>query len=236
MIKLWRQYSERFNALKVRERVLILLGVVVCTAMVFDSFAFQPKEKRIKELGQQIVDARQKHKIAEALMQKKEVVGVSYSVKRTYRDALQARLDEVKKNMAGMQQRMVSPEHMAKLLEDMLASTRGLQLVSLRALPPKIFEPGGKAPILASEDKEKDKKDLMAEGESKNTEGKVFQHGFELTLQGTYSDLLEYLVLVEKLPWQMFWSRMTVQVDQSPKLKITITVQTLSLAKAWLVV
>ncbi len=153
MSKRWRNLAERFGALQSRERALVLVGAVVCTAMVFDAVALQPKEVRIKSLERQIVEARQKHKIAETLMQKKEGVGDSHAVKRSYRDALRVRLAEIDKNMAGLQQGMVAPERMARLLEDMLASTRGLQLVSLRALPPKRFEPGGAAPAPQAGDK-----------------------------------------------------------------------------------
>ena len=135
----WRKLAERFGALKPRERLLVLVGVVVGTALVFDAVAFQPKETRKKTLEQQIVEARQKLKLAETLIQTKDVVGDSHSVKRSYRDALRVRLAEINKNMVGMQQGMVPPERMARLLEDMLARTLGLQLISLRALPPKRF-------------------------------------------------------------------------------------------------
>ena len=225
----WRKLAERFSALKSRERALVLVGVIVGTALVFDAIAIRPKEARLKTLERQITETRQKHKLAEALMQKKEVVGDSHAVKRSYRDALRVRLAEIDKNMAGLQQGMVSPERMARLLEDMLASTRGLQLISLRALTPRPFEPGGAAPAPQAGDK-------TVKPASKKPERTVFQHGFELTLQGSYLDLHDYLAQLEKLPWQMFWSRISVQTEEYPRLRVTITVQTLSLTKAWLVV
>ena len=41
-----------------------------------------------------------------------------------------------------------------------------------------------------------------------------------------------------KLPWRLFWSRISVAVneDQQSKLVVTLTVQTLSVSKAWLIV
>jgi MSHA biogenesis protein MshJ len=225
----WRKLAARFGALQPRERLLVLVGVVVGTALVFDAVALQPKEARKKTLERQIVDARQKLKLAESLMQVKEVVGDSHSVKRSYRDALRVRLADINKSMVGMQQGMVPPERMARLLEDMLARTRGLQLNSLRALPPKRFEPGGTAPAPQAEAK-------TVKPAPKDSERTIFQHSFELTLQGSYRDLHDYLAQLEKLPWQMFWSRISVQTEQYPRLQVTITVQTLSLTKAWLIV
>jgi len=225
----WRKLAERFAALKPRERALVLVGVVVGTALVFDAVALQPKEARGKMLQQQIVEARQKLKLTETLMQVKETVGDSLSVKRSYRDALQVRLTEVNQSMAGLQQGMVPPERMARLLEDMLARTRGLQLISLRAQPPRRFEPGGTPPAPQGVA-------TTAKPASKDSERTIYQHSFEITLQGSYLDLHDYLAQVEKLPWQMFWNRMSVQTQQYPRLQVTITVQTLSLTKAWLVV
>jgi MSHA biogenesis protein MshJ len=111
----------------------------------------------------------------------------------------------------------------------MLARTRGLQLISLRALPPKRFEPGGTAPAPQAGAK-------TAKPAPKDSERTIFQHSFELTLQGSYLDLHDYLAQLEKLPWHMFWNRISVQTEQYPRLRVTITVQTLSLTKAWLVV
>jgi MSHA biogenesis protein MshJ len=225
----WRKLADRFKALKPRERALVLIGAVVGTALVFDAIAFQPKEARRKTLERQIVEARQKLKVAEALMQTKEPVGDSHAVKRSYRDALQKRLAEVNQSMVNLQQGMVPPERMARLLEDMLARTRGLQLVSLRALPPKRFEPGGAlpAPVAAAK---------AAKPGPRDPERTFFQHSFEVTLQGSYRDLHDYLARLEKLPWQMIWKRISVQTEEYPRLRVTITVQTLSLTKAWLIV
>jgi MSHA biogenesis protein MshJ len=229
MIEQWRKLAARFAALKPRERVLVLLGVVVGTALIYDAVVFQPLQARKTTLERQIAEARQKLKVAEARMQTKEAVGDSHAVKRSYRDALRARLDEIKQSVTNLQGGMVPPERMARLLEDMLSRTRGLQLVSMRALPPKPYEPRGAAPAPQAGDK-------AAKPAPKDPGRVIFQHGFELTLQGSYRDLHDYLALLERLPWQMFWNRISVQTEQYPRLRVTITVQTLSLTKAWLIV
>jgi MSHA biogenesis protein MshJ len=225
----WRKLAERFGALKPREKALVVLGVIVGTSLLFDAVAFQPAQARKKTLEGRIAEARQKLKIAEALMQTKEPVGDSHAVKSSYRDALRVRLAEINKNMVNLHQGMVPPERMARLLEDMLGRTRGLQLVSLRALPPRPFESRSAAP--ASQAGAKPVKPA-----SKDPERVIFQHGFDLTLQGSYRELHDYLARLEELPWQMYWKRISVQTEEYPELRVTITVQTLSLNKAWLIV
>ena len=229
MMEQWRKLAARFAALRPRERVLVMLGAVVGSALVYDAVVFQPLEARKTTLERQIAEARQKLKVAEALMQTKEPVGDSHAVKRSYRDALRVRLDEVKQSMTNLQEGMVPPERMARLLEDMLSRTGGLQILSLRALPPIPYEPRGTAPPPPTGAK-------GAKPAPRDPGRVIFQHGFELTLQGSYRDLHDYLAGLERLPWQMFWNRISVQTEQYPRLRVTITVQTLSLTKAWLIV
>ena len=226
----WQKLSERFSALQPRERVIVLLAVVVGTALIFDAVAFQPAEARKKLLERQIMQAREQLKTTEAIMQTKQSVGDSHAVKRTYRDALRGRLAEFDQNLRNLQEGMVPPEQMAKLLEGVLARIGGLQLVSLRALPPSEFEPGRAGSATQPGGKPPGKP------AANQPDGRIYQHSFEITLQGSYGDMYEYLARLEKLPWQMFYSRISVRTEQHPRLQMTLTVKTLSLAKAWLIV
>ena len=226
----WQNLSERFGALQVRERILILVGVVVGTALVFDSLAFQPAQARKKLLERQIVEARDNLKRAADLMKTKQSVGDSAAVKRTYRDALRGRLAEVSQNLTNLQDGLVPPERMARLLGGVLSETHGLQLLSLRALPPQRFDSGGEAGPAPAAGK-------TAKPEEPKKAGRtIYKHSFEITLQGGYSDVYDYLSRLEKLPWKMFWSRLSVETERYPRLRVTLTVQTLSLTEAWLIV
>ena len=226
----WQKLSERFAALKPRERAIILIAVVAGTALLFDALAFQPAEARKKSLDRQIKQARDQVKSAETIMKSKETVGDSRAVKRTYRDALRGRLAEFDQNLKNLQEGMVPPQQMAKLLEGVLARTGGLQLVSLRALPPSEFDPGNATSAAKPGDK------APGKPAASQPDGRIYQHSFEITLQGSYNDMYAYLARLEKLPWQMFYSRISVRTEQHPRLQMTLTVKTLSLAKAWLIV
>jgi MSHA biogenesis protein MshJ len=48
--------------------------------------------------------------------------------------------------------------------------------------------------------------------------------------------LHSYLARLEALPWQLFWGKVTLDAGEHPKLRLTLTLHTLSLNKAWLVV
>jgi MSHA biogenesis protein MshJ len=225
----WQKLSARFGALGMRERVLVLIAAVIGTALVFDALAIQPLEARKKRLTQQLGEARQNIKAADIVVQAQGFVADPDAVKRSYRDALRKQLAEIDRNMQGLQRGLVPPERMAKLLEEMLSRNRGLQLVALRTLPAQRFE----APGTATSAKPGDK---AAKPAFKDPERTIYQHGVEIMLQGSYTDLHDYLAQLEKLPAQMFWGRISVNTEQYPRLRVTLTVQTLSLNKAWLIV
>jgi len=225
----WRRLSARFDALTMRERVLVLLGVVVGTALVLDALAIQPLEARKKRLTQQLTEARQNIKVADGLVSGQAAVADPDAVKRSYRDALREELADIDRSMQGLQRGLVPPERMAKLMEDVLARSSGLRLVSMRTLPAQRFEaPGAAMPARPG--------DKGAKPAPREPERAIYRHGVEITLQGSYAELHEYLSQLEKLPWQMFWGRISVSSEQYPRLRVTLTVQTLSLNKAWLIV
>ena len=223
----WRRLAARFDALQVRERILVLAGVVVCTWLLYDTLVLQPLEARKKRMERQIAESRHNIKLAEVILSAQEPIVDADAVKRAYREALRKQLAEIDQGMQGVQRGLVPPERMGKLLEEMLARGRGLQLVTLRTLPvrrldaPLEVAPAGKP---------------AAKPGARETERTVFQHGFEITMQGSYEEVHAYLSQLEKLPWRMFWGRITVSAEQHPRLRVTLTVLTLSLNKAWLIV
>jgi MSHA biogenesis protein MshJ len=225
----WRKLSAQFDARVLRERLLILFAVIIGTALLYEALALQPIEARKKRLERQIAEARTTLKLADSVLAAQIPIVDPYDVRRSYRDALREQLAGIDQSMQGLQRGLVPPEHMAKLLEEMLSRSRGLRLLSLRTLPVQRFETPGTAPAGKGGDQ-------TTKPAPKDPERTVYQHSFEITLQGSYFELHDYLAQLEKLPWQMFWGRVSVNTEHYPRLLVTLTVQTLSLSKAWLIV
>jgi MSHA biogenesis protein MshJ len=218
----FQRLAGRFDALGPRERGLLLAGVVLAVVFLFYLLAIEPGLMAKKRLRQQIAEAQQ---FSATLQQQLKAQGQDpAAVRRAERDALRKQLAEIDKTIGEVQRGLVPAERTAKLLEEVLRGGSGLQLVSLRTLPVKRFEPrgaGGEATSGAND-----------------PERQLYQHSFEITVQGSYADLHDYLRRVEKLPWRLFWTRISVSVlpEQPSKLSIILTVQTVSLSKAWLIV
>ncbi len=219
----WRQWSEKFAARSLRERLIMAGGGVVAVVMLFDALALSPLSVQYKLASGQLAEARAAIKASEqALAAGREPIDPD-EMKRRYREELRKQIAEIDGKLQGLQKQLVPPDQVANLLEGVLTRERGLALVSLRKLPVQQFEAGGAAP----------KND--AKGTPANVRS-IYQHSFEIEIEGSYSELHGYLAHLEKLPWQLFWGKATLDAGKHPRLKLTLTVHTLSMNKVWLVV
>lgn len=221
----WQRLASRFDALGRRERVIGAVAALFGLIVLFYLLSLESHVVAKRRLAQQLAEARQGVALLQEQLKAQQARTDPDAARKAQRDALRKQLAEVDRSMTQVQRGLVPPERTAKLFEEVLARSRGLQLVSLRTLPVQRFDPRGPA----GEDKE-------PKPASKDPERQLYQHGFEITLQGSYADLYDYLSRIEELPWQMFWSRINVITEEHPKLTVTLTVQTLSLSKAWLIV
>jgi MSHA biogenesis protein MshJ len=62
----------------------------------------------------------------------------------------------------------------------------------------------------------------------------LYRHGVELTVEGTYADLLDYLNALEAMPQRLLWGGVQMKVDQYPKSVLTLRLYTLSMDRGWL--
>ncbi len=220
----WRQWGDKFAARSLRERALMAAGGVAVVVMLFDTLALSPLAVQHKRLAGQVAEARAAIKASEQVLASGREVIDPDEVKRRYRDGLRKQIAEIDTKLQGLQKQLVPPDQVANLLEGVLARERGLALVSLRKLPVQQFQTGGGS---------------APKGDGKgvpNGERSIYQHSFEIEIEGSYTELHGYLAHLEKLPWQLFWGRAALDATKHPRLKMTLTVHTLSMNKVWLVV
>jgi MSHA biogenesis protein MshJ len=223
----WNRLAERYNKLNERERLLVFLaGVFVIAACGF-LLAIDGALARQKALKEGV--ARQEQELVQLQAQNAELKRMlgqdPDTASRTRISQLKTELSAYDAELRGVQEGLVAPERMVRLLEGMLAGNSRVRLVSLKTLPvtslvdtPAATAGSGTEPAPA--------------------EGKklVYKHGIELTVEGGYLDLVDYQARLEKLPWQMFWARSRLDASDYPRVRLTLTLYTLSLDKTWLVV
>lgn len=230
LIKRWQHWTGLFNARSLRERVLITVGVVALVVAVLDTVLLSPLDLQQKRLSAQLSEARTAIKAGEIMMSASNGQADPDEVKRRYRDELRKQIAEMDAKLQGLQKQLVPPDQMAKLLEGVLKKERGLTLVSLRKLPVQRYQTSGAAQPAAQQPA------AGNEAVAGAAERSIYQHSFEVSVEGSYAELYGYLSRLEALPWQLFWGKVTLDAGDHPKLRLTLTLHTLSLNKAWLVV
>ena len=226
MNETWNKAVARFDALKPRERAMIFAAGAVVIGWIVFMLAIDGELVRYKRLNADL--ARQQATLAQLQMQTAELMRSAAqdpdAAGRARIAALKEQLAQFDVELRGMQQGLVPPTRMARVLGDVLTRNSRVHLVKLKTLP-----------VTALVDREA-KGELVRAATLGGADRLVYKHGIELTLEGGYLDLLDYLTRLEKLQWQMFWARTRIDASQYPRVQMTVTLYTLSLDEAWLVV
>jgi MSHA biogenesis protein MshJ len=120
------------------------------------------------------------------------------------------------------------------LLDGILKQSTGLRLVSLKSLPVTSLN----EPIAVQGKQSAEKNNVPAavseSGKSEAAADGIFKHGVEIVVQGGYLDMMHYMASLQETPWQLFWGKAELSVDEYPKITLKLTLFTLSLDKRWL--
>lgn len=216
----WNQLVAKVDGMSLRERALIFAAAVFILISLVNVLFLDPLLARQQQLSSQVVQQQEKMKEIQAQL------AALLQARESDKDAPQRqRIAQLREQLAlgdsylrETQGKLVPPEKMAQLLEQVLSRNAHLQLLALETLPAALFiEPAGDA----------DKKAASAENQ-------IYKHGVQITVRGSYANLLQYLRALEALPAQMFWGMAKMQVAKYPDAELTLTLYTLSLDRKWL--
>ena len=244
----WQQFAARVEALQPRERAMAFGATVAVLVFLGNALVFAP-------LGRKETALR-------ATLQQQTITigGVDAEIEAKARafgndpnEAVRRRLGELRADTArtserlrSMQKGLVPPERIAPLLESILRAHGRLTLVSLRTLPATTLADGtgaqanptgATAPAPATP-----AAPPAANGANPappvppvvKSPDLLYRHGVELTLRGSYLDMVDYMHALETLPTQLFWGRAQLDADAYPNVRLTLTLYTLSLDQKWM--
>ena len=211
----------KVDAMSLRERALIFAAAAFLLVSLFDSLFLEPLLAKQKMLSAQVIQQQEKMKEAQsriaALLQAKQADANSPQRERIR--VLRQQIADGNAYLNDRRDKLVPPEKMAQLLEQVLNKNDRLKLVALNTLPVSpLIEPSPDAPA----------------SQTTGLERQIYKHGVKITVRGSYADLLQYLTALEKLPTQMYWGGAKMDVVQHPTVELTLTLYTLSLDKTWL--
>ena len=215
MKALLKRYAERIDNASLRERVLIFLATALVLIFVVNAALIKPLRDAQRRLNSDIAqNARELRTIQGEVQRLAGARDADPDTRNRERAAvLRAELALLDGQIADEQRRFTTPQRMRDVLEEMLEREKRLRLIDLRTLPVT---------------------DMSAtQGQAGR---RVFRHGVELTLAGSYLDLHAYLAALEGLKTQLYWGRAEMSVADYPVATLKLTVYTLSFDQAWLVV
>ena len=240
MKRLWKRYVERMDAASLRERVMVFAATAVALVALLNAALIEPQLTVQRKLAREITLRQGEIKTLQEQLQKVALARQADPDKlnRDKLETLKRQVSEIEAKLVVEQRKFAPPEQVGKLLEEMLSRNRKLQLVDLRTLPVATLsrfageseKPAAQKPAADKPAAQKPAPGTPAAG------GQIYRHGVEITVSGSYLDLLEYLKDLEKLPSQMYWGRLELSVAAHPKVNLKLSVYTLSLDPAWMVV
>ena len=203
-----QQWSDRIDALELRERILLLTATLVVLFLVVDSLGLEPALKSQQAVEQRIADVQMK---LSALHQRANLFNLESEhnplVSRyESRDRLVAELSELDARIVDQLGALVEPAQAAELLEQVLTGHRGLKLKSLQA---------------SSESRNK-----LASRKTRNSTD-LGRYQLEMVVEGGYLDLLHYLQELEAMPWKFFWQTVNFQTTEYPHAETRLRLYTL---------
>lgn len=255
----WIKLSTKLDAMTLRERVLVFVAVTAAILFLIYTLAVQPMLERQKLLLAQIKQQQnQTAAIDMEIMAKAQ--GFVIDPDAPVRGQLQLTRTEIDRISAGLlavQKGLVAPERIAPLLENLLRGHGKLRLMALKTLPvaginEAMATPAASVPLAASmpatQPAQPGVPAQLAQfaqppqpgqpGQSAQPTIKprelLYRHGVEIVLQGSYLDMITYMNALEALPVQLFWGKASLDAQQYPNSRLTLTLYTLSLDQKWM--
>ena len=228
MRQYWEKFADKIDGMSLRERALIFAAIAFLLVALVQVLFIDPLLAEQKKLSAKLTQQQEKMKEIRAQ--------IETSLQARQDDAnspLRQRLVQTRQQLAdgdaylqSRRDRLVAPEKMADLLGLVLSKNSKLQLVNLQTI--------AAAPLIEKATDKPGGAGIAAANAAAELDKQVFKHGVQITVRGSYLDLMQYLVTLEQLPTKMFWGAAKMSVAQYPAVELTLTLYTLSLDKSWL--
>jgi MSHA biogenesis protein MshJ len=235
----------RFDAMSLRERVLIGSALIACLLVIWDSLLMQPLNKRRASLiavlerdpaaMQSYAPPATDGSVDAAAVDQGEMVTDPDPIGTALqqRESLRARLNVVNQQLQKASAALIAPARMSDVLTDVLRQQPGVTLISLHNKPVSSLAPP--PPTQTDESGNTDgAQNANASGGARQRSTGPYLHPVELVIEGRYLDILSYLQMLEALPWRLNWQSFELDGTRYPLNRARIEISTLSLDSAWL--
>jgi hypothetical protein len=206
----YAEIEKSFNKLTLRERGIMFAALVICTFLITYFWIVDPATIDQRKIEANLNKSYQQEKVLddeiEAVTQRLRLDPLKeINDKITFSESTLAQLNQQLENKLV---KFIHAQQMPIALTKVLSKTPGVKISSLKSLPVKVFN---------------------AANEPKEAANALFyQHTLEITLQGNYNAIYQYLLNVETIKEKFYWHSMDYRVGKYPLAEVTIQIYTLS--------
>ena len=212
-------------------RIATLNGVEANREFQANVQLLQAQRQTAVELNTAMEKERDARKKAEL---KTQLAADPNEVPRLRVQQLNAELSRLNSQFSQLEKSLVPPEQMAPLLEQVLRRTGGVSVAQVQTLVPQALPEREAAEKTAGPATASAGGAASARAGGEAGQPALYRHGVELTLRGSYADLLQYVSNVERLPVRVYFGRAMLDAAKYPEVELRLTVYTLGIDKSWL--
>jgi MSHA biogenesis protein MshJ len=216
----WKMVRDRIDRMTLRERIIFLAAAIGVVFLLIDTLLVSPvlvkRKAALEQHARQELELRSIGTRLQALA--RSTPQDPDSLNRARIAELNAKLAALDADIKSQSALVISAERMRAVLQQLLASRPGLELVELKTLPQSVITTG---------------RDGSPAG-SAVPSAAIYKHGVQLSVRGRYLDLLAYLKSIEQMPVRLYWDKLDAVVVEHPMMLMHITLYTVSLDKAWM--
>ena len=211
----------KFESLSMRHRVMTLTLISVVILVLFDFFWFQPLMKSNEKGERKLTSVQEeRQQLSDKMIELQSSLGrTDFKEKKKQLSNLKQQAKSLDDSLA-QYAHLVAPNEVPELLRKVFRNSEKLKLIELKkdnVLPAFPYE--------QNED---------AEQETASTPPNLYKHGFSITLNGRYFDLLEALIKLENIGLKVYWESMEYSVKDHPNAQARISVYTYSYHQDWI--
>jgi MSHA biogenesis protein MshJ len=234
--ELWKTINIKFDALNKRERWLVFAASAFVVYSLINALFVSPALTKKKILSSEIItDQAQVQALQQQIneMNNKTIIDPDAQNKQRIAE-LQANINLLDTKLEGMQSTLISPDKMPGLLRSLLRKNGKLKLVELKTMPTAGLLASTKTQNNSASARPQSTDAASSAIVNETLEDIAFKHGVEITVEGRYLDLLDYVSELENTSWHILWSKAALRTEHPPISQLKLTVYTLSLDKTWL--
>lgn len=214
------QLQEKIDARVMRERTLIFLTVLAFVFMLWNFVVQSSIDKHTQETRAQLdLLATQRTTMqTQIAAATQSLLNDPDKQKKAQITQLQTDISGLENQLQSVSQNLIKADQLPQALQEVLEKTSQLTLLEVKTLPAKELQ------LVAATAEN----NAQPASSSEETKAGVFQHVVELRVSGSYSQVVQLLVALERLPWRFYWQDLNYSVDHYPTAEVILRVYTLS--------